>query len=315
MAKNGVQFQKGLSLSVFMDLYGTEELCREAVYKMRWPHGFRCPECGGEQYCEIKGRKLLQCNQCHRQTSLTAGTIFQSTKLQLKIWFLAMYFITQGKDGISSIALSRHLGVSHNTAWSLKHKLMQVMLEREGKKQLSGRIEVDDAYWGGERSGGKRGRGAPAKTPFLAAVETTMDGEPVQMKLNKVDGFRKRTVLRWSQSQIAADSFVLSDGLRCFNGLAEAGCIHLAINTEPGKKGVQHPAFQWVNTMLGNIKTSMAGTYHSLNGKHLPRYLASFQYRFNRRFDLAAMMPRLLYVAVRTPPMPGRLLKLAEVHW
>ncbi|MBF0449116.1 MAG: transposase, partial [Magnetococcales bacterium] len=78
-----------------------------------------------------------------------------------------------------------------------------IAYEREGKKQLSGRIEVDDAYWGGERSGGKRGRGAPAKTPFLAAVETTMDGEPVQMKLNKVDGFRKRTVLRWSQSQIA----------------------------------------------------------------------------------------------------------------
>ena len=68
MAKNGVQFQKGLSLATFMDLYGTEELCREAVYKMRWPHGFRCPECGGEHYCEIKGRKLLQCNRCHRQT-------------------------------------------------------------------------------------------------------------------------------------------------------------------------------------------------------------------------------------------------------
>ncbi len=226
-----------------------------------------------------------------------------------------MYFLTQGKSGISSIALSCHTGVSQNTAWSVKHKLMQVMLEREEKKQLSGRIEVDDAYWGGEGSGGKRGRGAPAKTPFLAAVETTMKGEPIRMKLNKINLFCKRTVLRWSRSQIAPDSFVLSDGLRCFNGLAEAGCLHLAINTEPGRKGVQHPAFRRVNTMLGNIKTAMAGTYHSISGEHLPRYLATFLYRFNRRFNLAEMIPRLLYVAVRTPPMPGRLLKLAETHW
>ncbi|MBF0437174.1 MAG: transposase [Magnetococcales bacterium] len=143
MAKNSVQFQKGLSLASFLDQCGTEEQCREAVYKMRWPRSYQCPECGGEKYSEIKTRKLFQCSRCRHQTSLTAGTIFQGTKLSLRKWFLAMYFLTQGKSGISSIALSRHTGVSQNTAWRVKHKLMQVMLEREEKKQLSGRIEVD----------------------------------------------------------------------------------------------------------------------------------------------------------------------------
>ena len=87
-----------------------------------------------------------------------------------------MYHMTQSKKGISSIELGRRLGVKQDTAWKVKHKLTQVMLERDAAKKLSGRIEIDDAYVGGERRGGKRGRGAAGKTPFVAAVETTEDG-------------------------------------------------------------------------------------------------------------------------------------------
>ena len=170
MARNKVQFQKGLSEAGFDLLYGTEEKCRAAVIASRWPDGFECPVCGGRTYCEVMTRGLFQCSTCRRQTSPIAGTIFASTNLPLRLWFRAMYHLTQSKQGISSIELGRRLGVTQTTAWKMKHKLAQVMMERDASKRLSGRVELDDAYLGGERSGGKRGRGAPGKTPFVAAV-------------------------------------------------------------------------------------------------------------------------------------------------
>jgi transposase-like protein len=182
MARNMVQFQKGLSEPAFERLYGTEEQCRAVVVASRWPDGFACPACGGGEHSQVKTRGLFQCTACRRQTSPIAGTIFASTKLPLRTWFRAMYHITQTKQGISSIELGRRLGVTQTTAWKVKHKLKQVMLERDASKQLTGRVEIDDAYLGGERSGGKRGRGAAGKTPFVAAVETTPDGKPVRIK-------------------------------------------------------------------------------------------------------------------------------------
>ena len=104
------------------------------------------------------------------------------------------------------------------------------------------------------------------------------------------------------------------NGLHCFTGVGNAGCIHQPIITGSGRKAALNPVFKWVNTTLGNIKSAITGTYRAIPDKHVPRYLAEFEYRFNRRYDLAAMMPRLGYVAVRTPPMPYRLLKLAEDH-
>ena len=101
---------------------------------------------------------------------------FRIDALPLRVWFRAIYHLTQTKQGISSIELGRRLGVTQTTAWKIKHKLKQVMLERDATKRLTGRIEIDDAYLGGERSGGKRGRGDPGKTPFVVAVETTAEG-------------------------------------------------------------------------------------------------------------------------------------------
>ena len=170
MARNAVQFQKGLSEAEFTRLYGTEPQCRAIVIAARWPDGFICPACGGRAHSLVKSRDLFQCTACRRQTSPIAGTIFASTKLPLRTWFRAMYHMTQSKQGISSIELGRRLGVTQTTAWKVKHKLKQVMMERDAGKRLTGRVEIDDVYLGGERRGGKRGRGAPGKTPFVAAV-------------------------------------------------------------------------------------------------------------------------------------------------
>ncbi len=312
MRKNPVQFQKGLALHDFMDEYGTEEQCRDALFRLRWPNGFVCPECGETSYCELKSRKLYQCHKCHHQSSLTAGTIFHGTRLALKKWFLAIYLLTQRKKSISALELKRELGVNYNTAWLVKHKLMQVMYERQRDKRLSGRIEMDDAYLGGEKSG-KRGRGSENKLPFIAAVQTT-DGKPMTMHLRRVKGFRKMEISRYAKRSLTAGSLVVSDGLSCFEEVTNAECLHQPIIVGSGRQAAQHPAFKWVNTVLGNVKSALRSTFHAVREKHVPRYLAEFEYRFNRRFDLPSMIERLVYVAARTPPMPYRVLTLAETY-
>jgi transposase-like protein len=311
MARNHVQFQKGMSEATFDDLFGTEDKCWAHLVAWRWPRGFECPKCGKRRYCIVGDRRLFQCADCHTQTSVTAGTIFASTKLPLKTWFRAIYHITQTKGGISSIELARRLGVTQNTAWKISHKLMQVMLERENKQPLYGRIEMDDAYLGGKRVGGKRGRGAAGKVPFVAAVETNEKGHPTRMKLCRVGGFRRREIHKAATRILDSSAVVVSDGLTCFTGVTDHGCHHEPVRVK-GKKQIQDSTFKWVNTVLGNVKNSMLGTYRAVRMDHVSRYLSSFAYRFNRRYDLAAMFTRLAWVAVRTPPMPYRLLKLAE---
>ena len=265
MSKNKVQFQKGLSDVEFMERYGTEEKCTDQLKQSKWPSGYRCRGCGSMESCYIKSRKVYQCNDCHKQTSILTGSIFQGTKLPLLKWFIAMHHLTASKQGMSSMELSRRMGVSANTAFFVKQKLQQVMLERNRKKKLSGRIEMDDAYIGGEHSGGKRGRGSENKTPFIAAVSTTEDGKPDQIKLNVVKGFRKQSIGKWARAHLEEQSQIITDGLACFSAVTIAGCEHEAIVVGKGNKSTSLPCFNWVNTILGNIKTSLAGTYHAIS--------------------------------------------------
>jgi len=222
-----------------------------------------------------------------------------------------MYHLTQSKNGVSAMELRRRLGVSYNTAWMLKHKLMQVMLEREATKVLDDRVEIDDAYIGGERAG-TRGRGAAGKTPFVAAVQTDDAGRPQQMALHKVTGFTSEQIEAFACKKLKPTADVYSDGLACFAAVIRHDCSHSVAVSGGGRKAAENPTFKWVNTALGNIKSALTGTYRHVSPNHVARYLAEFQYRFNRRNDLAGMLCRLSYVALRTPPMPGKLLKLAE---
>ena len=311
MAKNPIQFQKGLSLNDFLSRYGTEAQCRETLFSLRWPKGFVCPKCGNKTYCALHHRPLYQCNACHHQASVTAGTLFASTKLPLTKWFLAIYRLTQTKTGIAALPLSRELGVKYDTAWAMKHKIMHAMQHRDQNKRLAGRIEMDDAYLGGEHPG-TRGRGSPNKTPFIAVVETDENQKPQRIQLRTVAGFRKRAIANYAKAHLASTCEVWSDGLSCFTAVTQAGCTHIPRITGGGRKSAQSSVFKWVNTILGNLKNSLRGAYHSIQPKYAQRYLAEFEYRFNRRVDLPAMIPRLLYAAVRTSPMPLRRLSIAD---
>jgi hypothetical protein len=266
-------------------------------------------------YWALKTRRLIQCNGCCRQTSVTAGTIFAGSKLALNVWFLAMHLITQAKNGIPSLVLSRQLAISQNSAWLMKHKLLQAMLERDAGRKLCGLVQIDDAYWGGRRRRYKRGRGTRGKTPFVAAVETGAAGRPRRMSLTCVKGLRMKEIACWSQARLAPGTRVHSDGLACFGAVAAAGCDHEPMVMSGPWLARKRLSLNWVDTMLGNVKNAIHGTYHAIRPKHLPCYLAKFCYRVNRQFDLANMLAHLATAAAHTLPMPYRLVKLAEAHW
>lgn len=309
-----IQFQKGLSLRAFLRDYGTEAQCLGAVLNSRWPEGFICPECGSRRHCRL-ARGHFQCQDCRHQTSPTAGTIFQGTKLPLTTWFQAMHLLTQGKHSVSALELKRQLGVHYETAWAMKQKLMQVMLEREQATVLSGRIEVDDAYVGGQRHEGKRGRGAAGKTPFVVAVMTDPrhPASVLHLRMKALHNVSGRELKGWFSNGFVQGSKVLTDGWRAYNFLEEAGFEHEPHAMPGGWRSAKHPSFPWVNTVLGNLKGNLTGVTRWVSRAHLDRYLAEFQYRFNRRFEMVSILPRLLTMAVRTPPMPQPLLKLGWV--
>jgi hypothetical protein len=314
MALNRIQFQPGLSLLRFTAQFGTEAQCAAALELARWPQGFRCPGCGQARHYLLRGgtHKIFQCQTCRHQTSLTAGTLFQSTHLALTVWYLAIYLISQAKTGLSALALKRQLGVSYPTAWLLQQKLMQTMAERDAPYLLGGNVQVDDAYLGGELTGGTAGRGSENKVPFVAAVSITAEGHPQYVKLAPVPGFTRQAMADWARAHLAPGCCVRSDGLGCFAGVTDAGCRHQPLIVG-GRKPRDLPEFQWINTVLGNLKTSLGGAYHAFDfAKYGARYLAAFAYRFNRRFHLETITQRLLAAAATTGPRPERWLREAE---
>ena len=314
MTMNRVQFQPGLSMPQFYERYGTEEKCQTALQATRWPNGFACPSCGGAPRTRFvrAGLPYWQCGNCARQCSLISGTMFEASKLPLSRWFLAMQLLTQSKNNVSALELMRQLGVSYRTAWLVKHKIMEAMRVREQPRELGGRVEMDDAYLGGERSGGKTGRGSENKVPIVVAVQTTPEGQPIVACLRQ-QPHTEQEVAVFAAAHIATSATVVSDGLWCFCATTIVGAAHERVVTGGGKASVELPQFKAVNTLLGNLKTAIRGTYHAFGfAKYAHRYLAEFQYRFNRRFNMRTILSRLLHALVAAPASPERHLRLAE---
>jgi transposase-like protein len=315
MAMNRVQFQKGLSMTEFLQLYGTEEACEKAVMQARWPQGYRCPACDhavSRTTFVRKGRMYWQCADCEHQCSLTSGTIFASTKLPLTVWFLAMQLLTQAKNNVSALELKRQIGVCYRSAWLLKHKVLEVMRVAEEDRRLTGRVEIDDAYLGGQRAGGKTGRGSENKVPFVAAIQTTEDGKPHLVCLAQ-RSFTKASMQEFFARSTALPLTVVSDGLNCFAMATTLGAVHDREVTGGGKASVALDKFRCVNTLIGNVKTAMTGTYHAIRfAKYAYRYLAEVQFRFNRRYDMPGILRHLLASMVVTSARPGSRIRVAE---
>jgi hypothetical protein len=316
MPMNRVQFQKGLSFGEFMRRYGTEEGCERELEEQRWPGGFKCPACGSGDYSNFRRGRLLyyQCCGCRHQSSLISGTVMASSKLPLRIWFLAAYVLSQAKNNVSALELMRHLGVCYQTAWSLKHKLMQAMWVRERSRTLGGTVQIDEAFLGGQASG-KGSLGRKGKVPLLAAVSATPEGKPERVCLSQQPATGQDVVV-FCLNSLEPGSLVVSDGAPSFNYTAwNRVAVHQAIVTGGGKQACEIAELKAINTVLGNLKTAITGTYHAFKfSKYAERYLAEYQYRFNRRFDLKVLMQSLIRAAVACKPAPLPSLRMAEDH-
>jgi hypothetical protein len=311
MSSHQIQFQPGMSIPEFLTHFGTEAQCADAIRRSRWPDGFRCPRCAGVQHYVVGqgARKLFQCGACRHQTSLTAGTLMEHTKLPLTTWFLAIHLISQAKTGISALALKRDLGVSYPTAWLLHHKINTAMAHQEAAHRLDGFVQLDDAYLGGERSGGKVGRGSENKVPFVAAVSLNAAGQPMRLKLDLVQGFTCESISRWAKASLLPATVVTSDGLACFAAVTDAGCVHTP-RVVGALKPRHLPEFKWINTMLGNLKTTLAGAFKALKfRKYAQTYLAAFAYRFNQRFDLRGLIATLIVDVAKTRPVKEKVIR------
>ena len=314
MPQNPIQFQHGMSLSEFIDRYGTEAKCEAALERARWPSGFVCPECGKREHSQFaaEGRRYWQCIRCRRQTTVCSGTLFHASKLPLTKWFQAIYLITQNKNNLSALSLKRHLGVAYATAWRVKHKLLEAMRRRESRRLLRGVVFADDAVLGGVH-GGKPGRGSENKAPFVAAVELNDQGHPLHVRFDAIADCTGAALAAWATSALHPQAHLVTDGLASFAAAGAEVAAYGAIIVGPRKSSELEP-FRWVNTIISNLKTAIRGTYHHFDfRKYRHRYLAEAQYRLNRRFDLQSLIGRLVHACTRTQPCPERWLRLAKI--
>lgn len=316
MSMNLIQFQQGLSMAEFMEQYGTESKCRRALYRARWPQGFRCPACNDRRRSSFRreGQIYYQCRVCQHQTTLISGTLFEATKLPLATWMLAIHLLTSTKTNLAALELKRHLGVCYRTAWRLKHKVMQAMMEREQSRQLAGFVQIDDAYLGGERNGGKPGRGSENKQAFVIAVATDEDLEhPTFAVIEPVKGFDDQSMIDWGERRLAPVAEVYTDGLFCFRRFADADHAHTVLETQGGRAATEVRGARWVNIVLSNLKRSISGSYHAIRqAKYARHYLAEAAYRFNRRFRLHELIPRLARAMMLCKPCAEPSLRLAS---
>ena len=158
----------------FRDWFATEQACRDYLFGLRWPNGVRCPRCSKQKVWPMS-RPFYYCAGCDHQFSLTAGTLFEDSHKPLRLWFEALWYVVNQKSGVSALGLQRVLDLgSYHTAWKWLHKLRRAMV-RPGRDRLSGVVEVDEIFIGGERPG-KRGRGAANKTLVVIAAQQAEKG-------------------------------------------------------------------------------------------------------------------------------------------
>ena len=206
--------QQHLSIIEFGKKFSTDKKCREYLFQKKWKNGFVCPKCGSLNYCELSNG-LYQCNDCHHQTSVTAGTILHRTRVPLTKWFLAFYFVTQDKRGISAVQFSKTLDVTYKTAWYMIKRIRCAMKQRDINYLLFGTIEFDDTYIGGPTVGKKRGRGTE-KSKVFVAVSIDKKGRPKYLKMQTTDNIQQRSVRKFAQANIQAEATIISDGYRSY---------------------------------------------------------------------------------------------------
>lgn len=284
----------------FRDRFATEEACRDYVSALRWLNGFICPNCQGIKGWPMK-RGLYWCRDCGYQVSLTAGTLFHNTHKPLRMWFEAMWYVTNQKSGVSALGLQRVLGLgSYHTAWNWLHKLRRAMV-RPGRDKLEGVIEVDEIVIGGERPG-KRGRGAAGKALVVVAAQEAEKGIG-RIRMRRVSDAAGESLEPAVWEMIEPGSVVRTDGWRGYNGLSELGYQH---NIARKDAALGDNLLPLANRVASLLKRWLLGTHQgAVQHSHLDYYLDEFTFRFNRRTSKSRglLFYRLVSQAVDLEPV------------
>lgn len=291
----------------FEERFGSEEACREYLWQLRWPDGFRCPRCGCDKAWGLK-RDLYKCSECDLQTSVTAGTIFHRSRKSLRVWFRAMWYVTNQKHGVSALGLQRVLGLgSYRTAWTWLHKL-RIAMVRPGRDRLAGTIEVDEAYIGGLQSG-KRGRGAAGKA--LVVVAAQQDGSRIgRIRLRRVPNASAASLEKAIQEAVEPGSVIRTDEWSGYtSNLSTLGYHHTVVRKEAHVGDNLLPV---ANRVVALLKRWLLGTHQgAVRPSHLDYYLDEFTFRFNRRTSRSRgkLFYRLVQQATTVSPVAGHRIK------
>jgi len=281
------------TLIEFMQMYPTEEDCREALFEHRWPQGFSCRRCGHEKAWYLRGRGLYECASCHYQGSLTAGTVLSCTRTDLRKWFLAIWLLASTKKAPSAAELARQLGVTRKTAWLLRRKIIHAMARREGEHLLRGLVELDEGFIGGKHQGPEsRGRRQPGKTLVAMAAGHTPGGGLGGAHLRVVADASAASLSEAALATIVPGSLVQTDGWNGYAGLEGAGYAHLPRNTSTGADIDAWLPFSHI--VLSNFKRWTLDVFHGVSPRHLQAYLDEYCYRLNRRGQREDIFRRLL---------------------
>jgi transposase-like protein len=281
---------KGPTVHEFLKTFPDDDACLEHLMALRFGKVIECPKCGNEgEFAKLKKLPAYACPTCGHHIHPMVGTPFERSHTPLQKWFYAMYLFTTSRHGVPAKELQRQLGVTYKTAWRMGHELRKYMGKVDGDDGLSGHVEVDETMIGGRRRGGKRGRGAPGKTTVFGIIER--DGDVITRVVQDV---RRKTLEAHILEHVARGSRISSDELRSYAELAKHGYEHAA---------VRHAAEEWargdthVNTaeaFWSRLKVSIRGTHVHVSAKHLAKYLAEFEFRFNMRRRPEMMFAKLL---------------------
>lgn len=289
--------------------FSTEEACRSYLVRLRWPNGFLCGRCGNLEAWE-RGRGLLRCRACKTDVSVTSGTIFHGSHIPLRVWFRAMWGITNQKSGISAAGLQRALGFgSYRTAWTCLHKLRRAMV-RPGRDHLRGKTEVDEIIVGGvEKRKGRRELGK-TKALVVVAVEAKGRGGIGRIRLRRIPDASGESLLGFVKESVIPGAVVITDGWPPYVGLGNLGYIHRprVVRTSEKQASTLLPRVHRVAALL---KRWLLGIHQGrVSREHLEYYLDEFTFRFNRRSSRhrGKLFYRLVQQAVAIDPVPYRSL-------
>ncbi len=244
---------------------------------IRWAHGEFCAYCGHDKVYELKGGKAWKCAQCRQRFSMRIGTIFEDSKIPIRKWMAAIWFITSHRKGIASAALARDIDVTQKTAWFMLHRLRHAARTRTFNRKLRGTVEVDEGYFGGKE--GNKHKAKRGKTKKALAVGLLERGGELRVLPIKSTMQMYTAVL----DHVSKDARLMTDEARVLASLDE-DYNRIAVNHSKGQYGDGRDGH--TNSMEGLwalIKRQIYGIHHFVSPKHLHRYFDEAVWRYNRR--------------------------------